>query len=564
MSALLALVIFCLVPEASAVIRDGGIDPANLGKGEWIYSMKDATNQLGGHISSVTDEVSLMKYYKSIGVRYIIIKMGTGSADYSGCYTTPNQITTNLCNIARANGVWIFGYTRSYGSDIAGEVALADYNFNCGADGFVFDAEAEWESNKPWIGTNGPALAWQLCSTVRSHWPNKFLAHAPFPIISFHTSFPYKEFGYWCDAAMPQIYHFSQAGLKGSPSAAINWSDVNWRSWQNSLVGSNSVINGQIIYWTNSIKPIIPLQDVYGEVGAPISRCNVTTGPNPNKDVMEFIDYSTADPNCITTTGYKGVNFWRADLHGVQQFAYIKAGTSGDFVDVVNNIVIDDANATVVGGWTPVKTFEATTTTPAFYGAFGGAGPDINSFGTNYWAIGQGTGSAYIQFTPKVLVDGQYDVFQWHPERSDASASVPFIINYNGGSATVLANQQTNSGNWSLLGRFSFAAGTNGNIRVMDNFLEPTSVALVDGLKLIYILPGSAPTVPSGVTAIPESSAKINLAWIDTSTNELSFIVARSVVSGGPYTDIATLPANTMSYSCTNLLAGTTYYFVIR
>ncbi|MDQ6631524.1 MAG: immunoglobulin domain-containing protein, partial [Verrucomicrobiota bacterium] len=42
------------------------------------------------------------------------------------------------------------------------------------------------------------------------------------------------------------------------------------------------------------------------------------------------------------------------------------------------------------------------------------------------------------------------------------------------------------------------------------------------------------------------------------------FIVARSVVSGGPYTDIATLPANTMSYSCTNLLAGTTYYFVIR
>ncbi|MGI8964861.1 MAG: hypothetical protein ACR2H1_02100, partial [Limisphaerales bacterium] len=63
-----ALTIFCLCQVASAVIRDGGIDPANLGKGDWIYSMKDATNQLGGHIPSVTNEVSLMKYYKSIGV----------------------------------------------------------------------------------------------------------------------------------------------------------------------------------------------------------------------------------------------------------------------------------------------------------------------------------------------------------------------------------------------------------------------------------------------------------------------------------------------------------------
>src|SRR5256885_14550013 len=91
------------------------------------------------------------------------------------------------------------------------------------------------------------------CSTVRSNWPTKFLAHAPFPIIGVHNSFPYKEFGYWCDAVMPQIYHFSSSGLKHSSSACINWSDVNWQAWQSSLVGSNSLGNGVRIYWTNSI-----------------------------------------------------------------------------------------------------------------------------------------------------------------------------------------------------------------------------------------------------------------------------------------------------------------------
>ena len=52
----------CLFAPAGAVIRDGGIDPTNLGKGEWLYYMSSATNQLGGYVPSVTDENSLMQY----------------------------------------------------------------------------------------------------------------------------------------------------------------------------------------------------------------------------------------------------------------------------------------------------------------------------------------------------------------------------------------------------------------------------------------------------------------------------------------------------------------------
>ncbi len=559
--ALLVFIAIAFAHSASGVIRDGGIDPANLGKGEWIYSFKDATNRLGGHINSVTNEASLFQYYKKIGVKYVMIKMGTGSTNYSGCYATPHQVTANLCNIARTNGVWVFGYTRSYGSNIAGEAALVDSVFNNGADGFIFDAEAEWESSRAWIGTNGPALAWQLGQIVRSNWPTKFIAHAPFPVIYFHSSFPYKEFGYWCDAVMPQVYHLSSAGLKESPSAVMNWMDVNYRTWQNSLIGTSSVIDGQTIYWTNSIKPIIPVQDVYGDPGNAVGRCNGTTIAYPDRDVMEFIDYAAADPNTATAGGYKGVNFWRADLHSAGQFANIAAGSSGNFSNIVNNIVIDDAQATRVGTWTAVKVFGSTTTTPTYYGA---TGTDTNSFGTNYWTKAQGTGSAYMQFRPNIQKAGEYDVYQWHVFRQDAATDVPFLIAHATGTNTVFANQQTNDGNWTLLGRFNFNAGTNATIRVMDNFSDPASIAIVDGLKLVYAPPTSIPSAPNGLTAIAIGSSQINLNWNDTSTNESNFIISRSTVSGGPYNLIATSGANSTSYTDTNLSSLTTYFYVVK
>ncbi|MGC8742115.1 MAG: fibronectin type III domain-containing protein [Candidatus Sumerlaeaceae bacterium] len=74
----------------------------------------------------------------------------------------------------------------------------------------------------------------------------------------------------------------------------------------------------------------------------------------------------------------------------------------------------------------------------------------------------------------------------------------------------------------------------------------------------------SAPSAPSGLTATAVSSTQINLAWTDNSTNETNFVVARSTTSGGPYTDIATLAANTTSYSDAGLTPGATYYYVVR
>jgi hypothetical protein len=541
-AAALLLSFLCSAPPGRAQIRDGGIDPWNLGKGDWIYYMSMATNRLGQNVASVTNETSLMLFYKSVGVRYIMVKAATSDTLFNGSYSLP-QFNKHLVDVAHANGILIFGYNRSYGENVPGEIAISDYIFNQGADGFVWDAEGEWESSNSWIGTNGPALAWQLCSAVRSNWPTKFLAHAPFPIISYHSSFPYKEFGYWSDAAMPQIYPQAWTGVKSRPSGGVNWTDVNFYNWQRSLVGQSSVINGRTIYWTNAIKPLAPANHVYG--------------PNPPNSgvahidddfVMEFVDYLNADPTPQTVGGYKGANFWRADLHGAAQWTNIQRSTIGIFPGIVNNIVIDNPNAVATGAWASTRTFY----NGSFYG--NGSGTDYDSFGTNYLTASQGAGSAFVQFTPNILVAGEYDVYQWHPTLAAASASAPHVITCVGGSLTVYANQQTNAGRWSLLGRFNFAAGTAGNIQVLDSVAEPGAVAIADGVKLVYVGAPTPPTIlqqPQGTSVLPGQTAafsvtvagtaplayqwQFNGADIPGATNSALTIAPAGVANAGAY-----------------------------
>jgi hypothetical protein len=511
--ALLLALCLLLIPggAASGVIRDGGVDPANLGQGGWLYLMHNATNHLSpNNIAAVTNENSLFQYLKDQGLRYVIVKAASSDLLYTDTtYTASSPVfTSNLVNHAHANGLKIFGSNRSWGINIPGEIAVADYVFKQGADGFIYDAESEWEasSSRPWI-TNAPAQAWWLCGTVRSNWPTKFIAHNPYDTLYSHSSFPYKEFGYWCDAVMPQVYH--HAASQGNAFAAIHWTDVNYKKFQDSLASlpiGNS--NGLIVHWTKAIKPLVMMRDVYGE--------NFSTA-HPAKDIRNFLDYLVADPNCVTAGGYQGSDYFRSELHDTNQWAYIQAATIGIFPGIVNTIVLDDAGAFRIGSWTVVKTIDATTSgTVSFTGEFG---TDTDSFGTNYWKAAQGTGAGYMQFTPNILTGGDYLCYQWHPYRADASASVPHIINYNGGSTTLYVNQQTNAGDWSLLGRFNFAAGTTGNIRVTDGIPEAGGVALADGVKLVYVGDGKPPTIidqSPGASILPGQSAAFSVSTAGT------------------------------------------------
>src|SRR4051794_14693177 len=143
-------------------VLDNGVDAANLGKGDWIYFMSAATNHLGGNVSSVNNIATLMSYEKSQGMSHIIVKAGDAGTEFPA--GSP-QFTTSLVNAAHAAGLKIFAYTRSWGTNVTSEIALATAMLNRGADGFVIDAEAEWESSNL---ANNTTKATQLCQGIKN------------------------------------------------------------------------------------------------------------------------------------------------------------------------------------------------------------------------------------------------------------------------------------------------------------------------------------------------------------------------------------------------------------
>ncbi len=343
----LVLLFRLAVAKAEIPIRDGGINPANLGKGDWIWHVSWATNKLGGAAPEVVNLPTLMNYYKTRGLQFIIVKAGTGSTNFNGGGSSP-QFNSNLVHHAHAAGLLIFAYTRSYDDDVPGEIAMAANCFALGADGWIIDAEAEWENGANQAGPNGPARAIQYGEGLRALFPNKFIAHAPFPIISFHSSFPYKEFGYYCDAVMPQAYW---KDIYGNDPAAVQRMVTNmnneYRTWQNSLTG----------IWTNSIKPIIPIGQTYNP-----SASEITTAA----EIDEFFDRLRTNTNPASITGYQGASFWRTDARTSDMWTAISTNSLGDGPGAPN-LTMQPASRTAVAGSNVRFTAWGTGSKPFFY-----------------------------------------------------------------------------------------------------------------------------------------------------------------------------------------------------
>jgi PKD repeat protein len=73
----------------------------------------------------------------------------------------------------------------------------------------------------------------------------------------------------------------------------------------------------------------------------------------------------------------------------------------------------------------------------------------------------------------------------------------------------------------------------------------------------------NTPGAPTLLSARSVSKTQINLKWTDTATNETGFYVERSS-SGGSWTQMATLGANSTSYADSGLTAGTSYSYRVQ
>ena len=71
------------------------------------------------------------------------------------------------------------------------------------------------------------------------------------------------------------------------------------------------------------------------------------------------------------------------------------------------------------------------------------------------------------------------------------------------------------------------------------------------------------PAAPGGLAAGAFAYNQINLTWTDNANNESNYRVERSI-GGATWSEIATLPAGTVSFSSTGLSASTTYSYRVR
>jgi titin len=72
------------------------------------------------------------------------------------------------------------------------------------------------------------------------------------------------------------------------------------------------------------------------------------------------------------------------------------------------------------------------------------------------------------------------------------------------------------------------------------------------------------PSAPGNLTAVATGCNSVLLKWFDNSGNETSFDLRRSTSQNGTYSTIATLPANTTTYTNTGLTKGRKYYYKVR
>ena len=130
--------------------------------------------------------------------------------------------------------------------------------------------------------------------------------------------------------------------------------------------------------------------------------------------------------------------------------------------------VIDNTGATYSGTWSTSS-----------------SGTD--RYGADYrYRSGATNGTAYAQFTPNLPFAGTYDVYAWYSQGANRNTAARYVVNYNGGSANITLNQETGGGNWVILGRYNFAAGTAGYVRLTD-ISSDTDVVIADAVRFVGV-----------------------------------------------------------------------------
>jgi Domain of unknown function (DUF4082)/Bacterial Ig domain/Fibronectin type III domain len=106
-------------------------------------------------------------------------------------------------------------------------------------------------------------------------------------------------------------------------------------------------------------------------------------------------------------------------------------------------------------------------------------------------------------------------------------------------------------------------AGPNGVYREGASAFPTNTVSSNYWVDVVFAddLTTNTPPAPTGLAASAVSGIQINLAWLDSASNETGFKIERKTGAAGTYVQIATVAANVTTYPNTGLTAGTSYFY---
>lgn len=152
------------------------------GVGWWVWYVEKA---LHGRTPAELAEVC-----RAAGISHLFIKAGDGANVWPQLAEVVKPLQTA--------GLRVYSWSYCYGDDWGAEADVALAALRAGADGHVFDIEAECE------GKGGSVR--RTLEAVRERWPNAWLASAPLPVIDLHDPALYSAYGAFVDAWLPQFY----------------------------------------------------------------------------------------------------------------------------------------------------------------------------------------------------------------------------------------------------------------------------------------------------------------------------------------------------------------------
>ncbi len=166
-------------------------------------------------------------------------------------------------------------------------------------------------------------------------------------------------------------------------------------------------------------------------------------------------------------------------------------------------------------------------------------------------------GNVWYKWTPNILVPGDYNVYVWYPQDPAGTrcTGVPYSVYYNGGSQMFAVNEHVSCGTWNLLGKFSFAGGTSGYVKMDNGSNASGNVIVADAVKFVYVPDTTPPSAPTGLSATVIGPYEVDLSWTPSTDNVgvAGYKIYRNSVQVGTsttttYADTKTSSGDTFSY----------------